>query len=61
MKNIPALKSHLQEEWDQLERRGRNSTKRKRKLEESAGSQSTNDKEEDSQPKSGTSSKKVKS
>ncbi|KAF8902081.1 HIT-like domain-containing protein [Gymnopilus junonius] len=48
MKNMPTLKSHLQEEWDKLERRSRDSAKRKRKLEERADSQSTNDNEQNS-------------
>lgn len=33
MKNIPLLKKHLEEEWDKLERRGRESATRKRKAE----------------------------
>lgn len=33
MKNIPLLKKHLEEEWDKLERRGRESAARKRKAE----------------------------
>ena len=33
MKNIPLLKKHLEEEWDKLERRGTQSTARKRKAE----------------------------
>ena len=33
MKNIPILKKHLKEEWDKLERRGRESAARKRKAE----------------------------
>ena len=32
MKNIPTLKSHLQEEWDKLVRRAKLANKRKRKL-----------------------------
>jgi C2HE / C2H2 / C2HC zinc-binding finger len=33
MKNIPLLKKHLEEEWDKLERRGREGAARKRKAE----------------------------
>ena len=33
MKNIPLLKKHLEEEWDKLERRGKESATRKRKAE----------------------------
>jgi len=33
MKNIPFLKKHLEEEWDKLERQGRESAARKRKAE----------------------------
>jgi len=33
MKNIPQLKKHLEEEWDKLERRGREIAARKRKAE----------------------------
>jgi len=32
MKNIPTLKSHLQEEWDKLVRRAKLANKRKRML-----------------------------
>jgi len=34
-KNMPTLKAHLQEEWDKLSRRGKNSAKLKRKLPDS--------------------------
>jgi len=43
MKNIPLLKKHLEEEWDKLERRGREGAERKRKLEALSTSQSTED------------------
>jgi hypothetical protein len=33
MKNIPQLKKHLEEEWEKLERRGRQSAARKTKAE----------------------------
>ena len=33
MKNIPLLKKHLEEEWDKLERRGKEIAARKRKAE----------------------------
>jgi len=34
LKNMPTLKTHLQEEWNKLERRAQECAKRKRKLEE---------------------------
>jgi len=34
MKNMPTLKSHLQEEWDKLERRAKQIQSRKRKFKE---------------------------
>jgi len=43
MKNIPLLKKHLEEEWNKLERRGRESAARKRKAEASNTSQSRED------------------
>jgi aprataxin len=33
MKNMPLLKKHLEEEWDTLERRGKESAARKKKAE----------------------------
>jgi hypothetical protein len=33
MKNIPLLKKHLEEEWERLERRGKEGASRKRKAE----------------------------
>ncbi|KDR81553.1 hypothetical protein GALMADRAFT_59127 [Galerina marginata CBS 339.88] len=58
MKNMPTLKTHLQEEWDKLERRGRDSAKRKRKAVASTPALSQ---EGHDQPEFATSSKRAKS
>ncbi|KAF8163247.1 HIT-like domain-containing protein [Crassisporium funariophilum] len=56
MKNMPTLKVHLQEEWDKLERRGRQSAQRKRKVEANLEQHSQEDNED-----SHRSSKRAKS
>jgi len=61
MKNMPILKSHLQEEWDKLERRAKQIQSRKRKFKEieivSSASEKENTKElsEESSSKQATS------
>jgi len=49
MKNMPTLKSHLQEEWDKLERRAKQSQSRKRKVEEIVATESTSPQDKDTE------------
>ncbi|KAH9484331.1 Aprataxin [Psilocybe cubensis] len=61
MKNMPTLKAHLQEEWNKLERRGKEIAKRKRKHEQTrASSASKKDVDEKRSDQEESSSKKLK-